>query len=90
MSLAFLPKSWTELEGILIEFNRRLDNLDGVRGNKLSHKKLKDIDDHSHFVKTEGTRIDVGSDLSEAATNADIVKSLNDLKSKLRNINIKT
>jgi hypothetical protein len=98
MSLPFIPKNWQQLEELLIDFSRRIDNLEGVRGNKLSHKNLKDIDDHKFFMTTEKSTVTVGSLLEEssATTTAglkndlnEVIKSINDLKNRLKTVNIK-
>lgn len=97
MSLPFIPKTFEELEGILVEMNRRLDNLDGVRGSKLSHDNLIDTTNHKLFASSDKSRSVTGqrSEKSTATTVAvllvdfnKLVDTINDLKSRLVTENI--
>lgn len=55
MSPLAFPTGDEKIDALLMEFDRRMSNLEGRVGEGLSHNDLKDIEDHKRFLKDDGS-----------------------------------
>jgi hypothetical protein len=74
MGIPFLPRGWDKAANLFIEMDRRISNVEGNSGQKISHTKLGDIEDHDHYIKDDGSRkmqspLDMGRNPIKNATN---------------------
>ena len=55
MTMHSMPETIEDVSELLLDIDKRLDFIEGIRGGGLSHSKLKDTEDHKKYLKSDGT-----------------------------------